>query len=129
MNAMRHLEKIDADYVAYLDQKYGLLTVAAKITSSDRKVTPEDVRAALSVLKNYDLLSEIAHPNGTGTQFLYPDTGEPSPLADQLRHRYKHASLAAIWSGHHLLNALAGLDALTESYRRAFPPQASSGSS
>jgi hypothetical protein len=120
MDAMRHLEKVDANYVAYLDGKYGLLMVAAKMVAGDHKPTQEELRAALSALKNYDLLSEIAHPNGTGTQFLYPDLSEPSPEADRLRHRFRQASLMAIWQAHHLLNALEGLDALTENYRRTF---------
>jgi hypothetical protein len=126
MDAMRHLDKIDADYVTYLDQKYGLLTIAAQFAQPGQKATPEDIRLALSAMRNYDLLSEVAHPNGTGTQFLYPDTGEPWPEADKLRHRFRQASLMAIWSGQHLLKALAGLESLQESYRRAFLPNESS---
>ena len=129
MDAMRHLEKIDADYVAYLDQKYGLLTMAAKIMSGDQKPTPEEMQNALSAMKNYDMLSEIAHPNGTGTQYLYPDTTKSAPDADTLRHRFRQASLGAIWSGHHLLKALEGLDALTENYRQRFLPEPKGGTS
>jgi len=122
MDAMRHLEKVDGEYVAYLDGKYGLLAIAAAMAPGSEKRAPESMRDALSALKNYDRLSEVAHPNGTGTQFLYPNAGEPSPQADDLRERFRHASLTAIWQGHHLVKALEELDAITESYRRAFLP-------
>lgn len=122
MDAMRHLEKIDAEYVTYLDGKYGLLALAAAAAPEGAKPTPDNVRDALSSLKNYDRLSEVAHPNGIRTQFLYPDPGEPNQQADDFRHRFRQLSMMAIWQGHHLLKALEGLDALTESYRRAFLP-------
>jgi hypothetical protein len=39
LDAMRHFEKIDADYVTYLDQKYGLLTIAAKLRDDQAKAS------------------------------------------------------------------------------------------
>jgi hypothetical protein len=51
MDAMRYLERVDAEYVAYLDDKYGLLTIAAKMVVGDSGPTQEEMRTALSALK------------------------------------------------------------------------------
>lgn len=122
MDAMRHLEKVDGEYVEYLDSKYGLFALAVEASKRQGAKNSKDPREVWSALKNYDFLSEVSHPNGAGTQLLYPDSGEPSPQADELRQRFRHASLMAIWQCHHLLNALEGLTTLPDNYKRAFLP-------
>lgn len=115
MDALRHLEQIDGEYVEYLDKKYGLLTRFAETLQ-----VRERPRELLSAMKNYDLLSEVSHPNGLGTQFLYPD---PSNFSDEVMHvrqRFRHASIAAIWQGHHLLKSLNEHAGFAERFKAKF---------
>src|SRR5690606_31717580 len=69
MDAIRHLAKIDADYVAHLDKQYGVFTAMDKMTrKSDGGTEAKGFADALSMMRVYDELSEIVHPNGTGVQ-------------------------------------------------------------
>ena len=60
----------------------------------------------LSVIKNYNDLSEVAHPNGVGTQFMYPDPTNENATVEMARNRFRHASMLAIWQARHLITAL-----------------------
>jgi hypothetical protein len=74
MDAMRHLQKVDADYVVYLDRKHGFFSAIDEIRRTLAKAQPiESYADLLSMMEVYDKLSEIAHANGTGVQYLYPD--------------------------------------------------------
>jgi hypothetical protein len=121
MDAIRHLTKIDAEYVEYLDSKHGMFAVAKKIAKAPGyDLTKEEFSEALSVMKNYDLLSEVSHPNGIGTQFMY---GQPGNIDDKVlaaRRRFHQASLMAIWSCHHMLVSLDASTDFAASYRTAF---------
>lgn len=119
MDAMRHLERIDGEYVAYLDKKYGAFTQILERIRASGKVIQEP-RDALSAMKNYDLLSEVSHPNGLGTQFLYPDSRNEGTEVDLARQRFRHLSLMAIWQAHHLLKALEASDNLPARFRAKF---------
>ena len=121
MDAIRHLTKIDGEYVKYLDDKYGAFTSHFKSAVEEGDVNgAQDWKELMSIMKNYDCLSEVAHPNGTGTQFLYPDPSNENALVTQLRRRYRSASLTAIWHCSHLLKSLTDSDDLPDRFRAAF---------
>jgi hypothetical protein len=120
MDAMRHLEKIDGQYVEYLDSKYGFLALLKEAGIVPETAEPRKPRDVLSALKNYDDLSEVSHPNGTGTQFLYPATGTETPAVEQVRSRFRQLSVMAIWQCQHLLKALERSVDLPARYRAAF---------
>lgn len=123
MDAMRHLEKIDGEYVAYLEQKYGLFARFLKAIDTSKDTT-KDAREVLSAMKNYDLLSEVVHPNGLGTQFLYPHESNDNEKVARARERFRFLSRMAIWQCHHLLNALEGSIDLPTRYKAAFMSRA-----
>ena len=120
MDAMRHLNEVDAAYVQYLDHKYGMFTRFVEIL----RVHGEDVDGSfvemLSVMRTYDQLSEVSHPNGTGTQFLFPDESNEIKTVAAARARFRVASLTAIWHGRHLVAALEQRADLAERYRTEF---------
>jgi hypothetical protein len=120
MDAMRYLEKVDAAYVSFLDQKHGLQELVEKLRGSSGATDKRSIQEILSVLRNYDELSEIVHPNGLGTQFLYPDPVNEGPAVVQARLRFGHAAAIAIWQGHHLLAALNANTDLSQHYRLRF---------
>ncbi len=121
MDAMRHLEKIDGNYVAYLDQKFGVFTLAIeKLKATGQDLDVNDVRELLSTMKNYNDLSEISHPNGLGTQFLYPDSSNENDAVAMVRVRYRVTSLSSIWQCHHLVRALGESEDLPERYKATF---------
>lgn len=121
MDGMRYLEKIDGDYVTYLDQKYGFFTrLLEELKAAGEKVEAKTAREMLSAMKNYDLLSEVSHPNGIGTQFLYPDESNENSTVAQAREQFRFVSLTAIWQCHHLLNALDESADLPDRYQAAF---------
>jgi hypothetical protein len=77
MDAIRHLEKIDGEYVRYLDNKHDMFSVAAELMNDrGRELSRTEFLESFSAMKNYDLLSEVSHPNGAGTQLMY---GQPGP--------------------------------------------------
>lgn len=121
MDAIRHLEKIDGDYVTYLDGKYGVFTqMIERLKPPGEDGSRESPREVLSAMRNYDELSEICHPNGTGTQFLYPDQSNETEIVIKARDRFRSAAITSIWQCHHFLKALTRADELPESYKRKF---------
>jgi len=122
MDAMRYLEKIDGEYVAYLDQKYGrvITRVMEGLKDAGSNNERNNSREMLSVMKNYNELSEVSHPNGTGTQFLYPDESNENALFSKALQRFRSAALRSIWQCHHLTSALEKTGDLPERYRSAF---------
>ena len=107
MDAMRHLEKMDADYVAQLDKRFGVFTAIDKTRkkSADGGET-KSVLEGLSMLRVYDELSEIAHPNGTGVQYLYPDPRNEDEKVNSTRTHYKRLAVSSTWQCKHLLEEL-----------------------
>jgi hypothetical protein len=106
MDAIRHLERIDAAYVAYLDKKYGVFTrFMESVKAAGKYVEGKSFGEMLSVKENYELLCEVSHPNGIGMQFLYPDESNETEDVENLRARFRFASLMSIWQCHHLLVA------------------------
>jgi hypothetical protein len=121
LDGIRHLEQLDKAYVTYLDEKYGVFTHLIGIA---KKVKPDspDVYEVLSVIKNYNDLSEVAHPNGVGTQFMYPDSTNENATAEKARDRFRTASVLAILQARYLITALEQGADLPDRYRTAFMP-------
>lgn len=112
-DGLRFLEKADVAYVEYLVGKYPDLWGHL----------PFDPVAAfsgpVSVRRTYDDLSEVSHPNGVGTQYLYPSPDAPD--ASAVRERYRFLCGASIWQAHHLLRALPSTGDLQVRFKAAFP--------
>jgi hypothetical protein len=70
-DALRDLEDADLRYLSYLVEKYPPLWDA--LGSDPVKA----FRERASLLQTYDKLSEISHPNGLGTHYLYPAADAP----------------------------------------------------
>jgi hypothetical protein len=121
LDGIRHLEQLDKAYVKYLDDKYGFVTRFIEIIKRTRPDIP-DVYKILSVIKNYNDLSEVAHPNGVGTQFMYPDPTNENETFDKARDRFRNASVLAIWQARFLITALEQGADLPDRYRTAFMP-------
>jgi hypothetical protein len=121
MDGIRYLGQIDKEYVEYLDKKYGVFTRFVELLrQSDEKYEELDFQEALSIVKNYDDLSEVSHPNGAGTQLLYPGPSNENETVERVRVRFRHASIVAIWHCRHLVTALENSVDLPERYRAAF---------
>lgn len=121
MDAIRHLEKIDGEYVRYLDGKHDMFSIASQMMK-DRapELTRSEFLDSLSAMKNYDMLSEVSHPNGTGTQFVYGQPGPSDAQVEQLMLRFRQAALLSIWQCHHLLEALEKNANLADRFRMSF---------
>ena len=120
MDAMRHLDKVDAAYVEYLDRKYEVFTRFMEMLKVPGEDVDESFGEILSVVRTYDRLSEVSHPNGTGTQFLFPDESNETEAVAAARTRFRGAALTAIWHGRHLVAALEQRADLPERYRTEF---------
>lgn len=121
MDAIRHLEKLDAEYVAYLDGKYGMFTAADALRAALAEGAAVKSHAELlSMVKVYDELSEIAHPNGTGVQYLYPDPRNENDDVKRVLALYNRHAVASVWQCKHLLRALEDTRELPNRYREAF---------
>ena len=120
MAAMRHLNRVDAAYVEYLDRKYGVFTRYMEMLKARGEDVDESFGEMVSVTRIYALLSEVSHPNGTGTQFLFPDDSNETEAVSAARTRFRKASLTAIWHGRHLVAALEQRADLPERYRSEF---------
>lgn len=121
LDGVRHLEQLDTAYVKYLDDKYGVFTRFMEIIKTAKPDVP-DIYEIVSVMKNYNDLSEVAHPNGIGTQFTYPDPTNENATVKEARSRFRHASVLAIWQARYLINALENSADLSDRYRAAFMP-------
>jgi hypothetical protein len=121
MYGIRYLGQIDKEYVEYLDKKYGVFTRFVELLrQSDEKFEDIEFQEALSIVKSYDDLSEISHPNGAATQLLYPDPSNENATVERVRARFRYASMVAIWHCRHLITALENSIDLPERYRAAF---------
>lgn len=118
MDAIRYLQKADADYVAYLDRRHGIFSAIDQVRRTLAKGEPIETYAdLLSMMGVYDKLSEIVHPNGTGVQYLFPDPRNEDAQVNNLRQYYKRVAVSAIWQCKHLLQALDETRDLPEQYR------------
>ena len=120
MDAMRHLDKVEGAYVEYLDRKYGVFTHLMEMMKAGGEDVDESFYELVSVIRTYDLLSEVSHPNGMGTQFLFPDERNETEAVTAARTRFRGAAIWAIWHGRHLIAALEQQADLPERYRTEF---------
>ena len=104
-DGLRHLEQIDSIYFA-------------KISKASSQVV-EALKDNAGVLKLYDELSEIAHPNGLGLQYLYPAEDAEDPK--NVKERYRHLVGAAVWQCHHIVRAMTNFSNFDQRYNDAFP--------
>ena len=121
LDGIRHLEQLDTAYVKYLNNKYGVFTGFMEIIKKAKPDVP-DIYEIVSVMKNYNDLSEVAHPNGVGSQFTYPDPTNENATVEEVRSRFRHASVLAIWQARHLVTALENSADLPDRFRAAFMP-------
>ena len=112
-DALRELEAIDFRYVPHLADKHPHLWA---LVGNDPIQTFKD-RA--SILTTYDKLSEISHPNGLGTQYLYPASDAPDNTVAVAF--YRHMTGVAIWQAHHLLTALECFKDFPDRFVATFP--------
>lgn len=112
-DALRELEAIDLEYLSRLVAKYPSLWKAA---GADPVQAFKD-NASLS--KTYDKLSEISHPNGLGTQYLYHAADAPDN--EKVVAHYRYMTGAAIWQAHHLLTALDRIKTFPDRFVSRFP--------
>lgn len=121
LDGIRHLEQLDRGYVKYLDDKYGVFTRFMEIVKKAKPDVP-NIYEMLSATNNYNDLSEVAHPNGVGTQFMYPDPTNENETVEKAMSRFRHASVLAIWQARYLITALENSAGLPDRYRAAFMP-------
>lgn len=122
LDGIRHLTEIDTNYFEYLAAKFEFmkrLLVGVVPDVGNEEEALAKAREALSVTAAYDLLSEIAHPNGLGTQFLFPDPSNEQ-FAAKVRPRLQHACGVAVWHGHHLLESLHSVEGFADQYQALF---------
>lgn len=112
-DALRELESTNISYAQYLVDKYPLF-----LSISMSNMT-ESSKSELSLLQIYNNLSEISHPNGLGTQYLYPAADAPDN--SEIMSFYRHMIGVAIWQGHHLLTALDGMKTFSDRFVAKFP--------
>lgn len=112
-DALRDLEDAELRYLSYLVEKYP--SVWGTLGSDP----VQTFRDKSSLRQTYDKLSEISHPNGLGTQYLYPATDAPDN--SEIVGYYRQMTDVAIWQGHHLLTALARMDTFTDRFMLTFP--------
>ncbi len=120
MDAIRHLDKLDAAYIEHLDKRFGWFTRAKEVLAQEKPDKPNALQDAMSIEANYDRLSEVAHPNGIGVQFLYPDPSNENDVVEGARQRYRRAAFQSIWQCKHLLDALDKTKDLPDKFRDAF---------
>ena len=107
-DALRHLKKLDEAYVKDLWIRYPALTQSLSQILLPEKppVGAEDVVSTVSAIKNYDILSEVAHPNGMGVFFMFGQPEDEGVEQIQVRSLLANVIQAATWQGHHMLTAL-----------------------
>lgn len=120
-DAMRHLEKIDEAYFDDLAKRNPILAIVkVAVTQADSSSAASPEANLPLVSRNYALLSEVSHPNGLGTQYLYGVNDNPRFDGRELRERLAFLSVAAIWQCHHLTRALQRAESVPEEFRVKF---------
>jgi hypothetical protein len=74
----------------------------------------------LSVTAIYDQLSEIAHPNGAGTQYLFPELTDEASEFIKTKESLRRIALSSLWHRFHLLDALQRSADLPEKFKASF---------
>lgn len=121
-HAVAHLEKLDREYFTYLMTKYRAFSkLPLPGGFANEAVLIDKLYDNMSVRKNYAALCDIAHPNGTGTQAVYPETSVPGKeLHDGVIKDCAYQSLMAIWQCHFLITELEDTEDLAVRFKAAF---------
>ena len=122
MEGIRHLAKLDEKYMESLFAKRPkeLNILRESLSAKSDEELMEKMKERISPITHYNFLSEITHPNGFGTQILFPDESNKHLFADELHAQCKSYSLAAILQGTYLISALEETEGFDERYRQAF---------
>lgn len=112
-DGLRFLGRVD---VAYFEK---IIIKPTKATPQIAKKMNDEYRETAGVIKLYDDLSEIAHPNGLGLQYLYP--ADDAPSQEKVRSHYKHLAGISVWHCQHALAALKKFETFDERFNAAFP--------
>lgn len=112
-DGLRLLEKHDLAYYQQLATKYPQFGMPVDKDALD------NVRATASVQTLYNSLSEIAHPNGFGLQYLYP--AEDAPPNEEIKQKYRYLSGAAVWQCCHVIRQLEAFRDFDQRYNDVFP--------
>lgn len=122
MDAMRHLDKLDHEYIAYLWAKYpvtkALFNALDDVKSSGLEI--QDLVSRISAMKNYDTLSEFVHPNALGTFFIFVQPEDRGPLEEDTMRFLRRMTGSATWQGHHMITALNVAEGWPDEYFQHF---------
>jgi hypothetical protein len=116
LDGIRHLEKVDDQHFQKLAAKNPFLKAVSKLIGIGF------AGSEVSVSANYAMLSEVAHPNGLGTQFLFPAPDTPA-FEKEFREKLEFLCRVAIWQSHLLVRALRETEEFPVLYRKAFLPE------
>lgn len=112
-DGLRLLEKLDLEYLKSLNDKHSMLNIEPDDSSLD------NLHKTIGVMFLYDTLSEIAHPNGLGLQYLYP--ADDAPSNKEVKQQFRHWAGSAVWQCNHIVRQLSAFKNFDERYHRAFP--------
>jgi hypothetical protein len=119
MDALRHLHELDDKYAKFLWSKYTLMgKLMTSFTGAEEN--GQELLAQISVMKNYDLLSNFAHPNGLGVFWIFGNTEGVEQPVDRTLHLLDSMSASAIWQGHHLISAYDRSERVADRYLARF---------
>lgn len=122
MDAMRHLDKLDHEYVEYLWKKYPatktFFNALEEVQSTGLEI--QDLVSRISAMKNYDTLSDFVHPNTLGTFFIYGQPEDSGPPEQGIKELLKRMTGAATWQGHHMITALNASEGWSDEYFQLF---------
>jgi len=121
-DALKHLAKLDQNYTEYLWKNYPVFEAFLQ-TLSDQNQNDIDLNyllAEISITKNYDILSDVAHPNGPGTFFLFGQPENADENIERFNEFLKHLVHTAMWHGRHMVQALETSQDIAVRYAHRF---------
>lgn len=122
MDAMRHLDKLDRTYLEYLWAKYPAIKEFFNtiIEVKPKRLEIQELVDSISVMKNYDTLSEFVHPNALGTFFIFGQPENIDSAEANMKEYLKKMAVTATWQGHHMIMALTASEQWSDEYFRRF---------
>ena len=125
-DALRFLQTLDEAYIDHLWKQHPTVQelVSRMLAPRPIDINAEGVIATVSVMRNYDFLSDFAHPNAPGAFFMYGQPENEGSGQALVRERLVSLTKSATWQGHHMLKALNESVAQADEYFRSFGPSA-----